>query len=559
MKLTKRAVFLLFLTCFFSVCDTVFCVAYVYFEAQVLTGIEQGSMEIVLRCIALAGGFYLLRMVSWFLTAANRMGFLANGVTGARDRIMKNVLSRPIRIFRKQDDSYYLNLLGEDAELYRNTWLDSIYGIFSGLISVIFNAGMLFFLHPGLLMVGVITSAVPVFTSRLFTKATQKRRKAVSQTAESFTGVLKEGIEGSEALRSAKGKAPFLSRFHTACEAKADAQSKSALTNNLAFMTLLASGVVAQLACMGVGGYLSVSGLIPLATVYAALRYVTDLSNSLSNTMEDVVNFRASKPRHGCQIKKEFLPPDDEFPQPEMRTARFIAKRLEGTFSIRLPESECTYICIHLMSYNAFQEQNQAALQVPENIEMLTLHLTEAVDAEIGSKFSSDKILFFGLVYHLRNSIYQQRETPESRTRSLPELSESCMEIYHCIKNHTDLYRQYSGVTPDEWELVSLTLHFSLSQERTTVKWRALLISNAGILVQQEQRKWLQDCLPQIDIIDICTSYQFLVYPENTYDFIIATSNIEKAAKPVACIAHMDKAQSVRYVEEFIFTKLTKP
>lgn len=296
MKLTKRAVFLLFLTCFFSACDTVFCVAYVYFQAQVLTGIEQGSMEIVLRCIALAGGFYLLRMVSWFLTAVNRMGFLANGVTGARDRIMKNVLSRPIRIFRKQDDSYYLNLLGEDAELYRNTWLDSIYGIFSGLISVIFNAGMLFFLHPGLLMVGVITSAIPVFTSRLFTKATQKRRKAVSQTAESFTGVLKEGIEGSEALRSAKGKEPFLSRFHTACEAKADAQSKSALTNNLAFMTLLASGVVAQLACMGVGGYLSVSGLIPLATVYAALRYVTDLSNSLSNTMEDVVNFRASKP-----------------------------------------------------------------------------------------------------------------------------------------------------------------------------------------------------------------------------------------------------------------------
>lgn len=268
------------------------------------------------------------------------------------------------------------------------------------------------------------------------------------------------------------------------------------------------------------------------------------------------ITISVSRLRHGCQIKKEFLPPDDEFPQPEMRTARFIAKRLESTFSIRLPESECTYICIHLMSYNAFQEQNEAALQVPENIEMLTLHLTEAVDAEIGSKFSSDKILFFGLVYHLRNSIYQQRETPESRTRSLPELPESCMEIYHCIKNHTELYRQYSGITPDERELVSLTLHFSLSQERTTVKWRALLISNAGILVQQEQRKWLQDCLPQIEIMDICTTYQFLVYPENTYDFIIATSNMEKAAKPVACIAHMDKTQSIRYVEEFIFTKL---
>lgn len=260
--------------------------------------------------------------------------------------------------------------------------------------------------------------------------------------------------------------------------------------------------------------------------------------------------------RHGFQIKKEFLPPDGEFPQLEMNTARFIAKRLEETFSILLPESECTYICIHLMSYNAFQEQSEAERRVPENIEMLTLHLIEAVDAQLGGNFSSDKILFFGLVYHLRNSVYQQRENPGARGQLRKEFPEAYRELYDTVASQAKLYQEYGGVVPDRQELLALTLHFALSQERTVAKWRALLVTNTGIMIQREQREYLQEQLPQVKIIDTCTQYQFVVYPENAYDFIISTVSLENAQKPVASIAHMTRRQMVPYLEEFIFSKL---
>ena len=112
--------------------------------------------------------------------------------------------------------------------------------------------------------------------------------------------------------------------------------------------------------------------------------------------------------RHGHQIQKEFLPPNEEFPQQEMNTAAFIARRLEETFQVHLPDSERTYICIHLMGYNAFQAQMEEEQKAPENIELLALHLIEAVDAELGGRFSSDRVLFFGLLTHLQNSLYQQ-------------------------------------------------------------------------------------------------------------------------------------------------------
>lgn len=260
--------------------------------------------------------------------------------------------------------------------------------------------------------------------------------------------------------------------------------------------------------------------------------------------------------RSNCKIDKEFRPPDDDFPQLEMNTARFIAKRLEEKFSIKLPESECKYICIHLISYNAFRAQMESKPHVPENIETLAINLAEAVDADIGGNFSSDKILFFGLVHHLRGSIYQQKENPGTRAHIRMELPDSCQVLYRCIKKQTWLYKRYSGIEPDNQELASITLHFAMSQARTTTKWRALMVSNAGIIIQQEQRSSLQNSLPQINIIDTCSLYQFSVYPENSYDFVISTIPLENAAKPVINIAHMNQRQRVACIEEFLFNRM---
>ena len=260
--------------------------------------------------------------------------------------------------------------------------------------------------------------------------------------------------------------------------------------------------------------------------------------------------------RHGHQIQKEFLPPNEEFPQQEMNTAAFIARRLEETFQVHLPDSERTYICIHLMGYNAFQAQMEEEQKAPENIELLALHLIEAVDAELGGRFSSDRVLFFGLLTHLQNSLYQQKENPGARTRHSIQLPESCRELYDSVKKQAPLYQRLGGVFPDQQELTSLTLHFALAQDRTTSKWRALLVSNAGVIIQQSQRKFLQECLPQIKIVDICSPYQFSVYPDSSYDFIISMTPLSGAVKPVADVSHMTKAQRVQMIEEFLFEKM---
>lgn len=263
--------------------------------------------------------------------------------------------------------------------------------------------------------------------------------------------------------------------------------------------------------------------------------------------------------RHGYQIKKEFLPPDGEFPHMEMNTAHFIASRLEDTFHIKLPELERIYICIHLMSYHAFQAQEDKQYNVPKNIEALTLHLIEGVDADLGGDFSSDKMLFFGLLHHIRNVIYFLRENPNSRPSSsegLPPLNEAGKEILASVQKHIHAYREFCGVEPDKRELLCVTLHFVLSAARTTHRKRALLVSNSGILVQQKLLREFQEDLPQIKIVDVCSTNQFSFCPEGMYDFVISAIPLETAQKPVVLVAHMSREERTHTVEDFVFTKL---
>ena len=296
MKLGKKEFGLLLLNCLFSIFGGLFTVAFTHYASQILNAVEEGNGDLMAKMLVGAVIAMMLRFAFWVLDSITEMKFLAHGVINARDMVMKNILERPLLTFRKKDDSYYINLLGEDMELYRNSWLKVIPGICACLVGLVADAVMLCLLHPTLFLVGVITTAIPFLTSSLFTKVTQQRRKQVSAATECYTGMTKEGIEGYETVRISGEKTSFLIRFHAVNKARAEAQCKSGITNRLSFMALYASGSITKLVCIGVSGYLSLSGLVPIAAIFASTIYSGDLSNQVSNLMGYIVDFRASKP-----------------------------------------------------------------------------------------------------------------------------------------------------------------------------------------------------------------------------------------------------------------------
>lgn len=256
----------------------------------------------------------------------------------------------------------------------------------------------------------------------------------------------------------------------------------------------------------------------------------------------------------GKNVEDHFMPPDHEYTSLELKTSEYISSRLESEFNLKMPESERIYICIHLMSYNTFNHSDSAISYIPQKIELLAIKLIDCVDVQLGTTFATDKILFFGVISHLKTSLYRLEENIPIKTSAMEDFLNPTAEIVNAVSKASVLYEEVCNVKSDEEEIITVSLHFILSQKRNARKKKALLVCNNGIIAGFKLQKVLYESFVDIEIVDICSSLQLAYKAENEYDFIISTVALENCSKPVADLSHVSKSDYTKFLDEFMFS-----
>lgn len=207
---------------------------------------------------------------------------------------MKNIFRRPLRSFRGQEDSFYLNLLSTDVELYRADYLNMIPYMFSSFAAVVSAVYMLGRLNLWLLAAGLVAAAIPMAVIKPFSKLEQRSKSTYSKAEEKCTKALKENIEGYETIRTECGENGFEERYAQACESCQKAKAKYTFTSVMSFETLMSVAGLSNIVCIGVGGWLVMQGVMSLGMLFAACNYFSSLSNSFSNITDYFVTMRST-------------------------------------------------------------------------------------------------------------------------------------------------------------------------------------------------------------------------------------------------------------------------
>ncbi len=105
-------------------------------------------------------------------------------------------------------------------------------------------------------------------------------------------------------------------------------------------------------------------------------------------------------------------------------------------------------------------------------------------------------MFYFGLVFHLKNSVYRLQNESWRDENALFNWTREEQEIYSHVRDAKEIYQSYTGVVPDAREYVCITLHFLDSQKRMETVKKALLVANVDILKCQELQKHLEHMLP---------------------------------------------------------------
>ena len=258
---------------------------------------------------------------------------------------------------------------------------------------------------------------------------------------------------------------------------------------------------------------------------------------------------------NGNTVPPEFMPPDDEeFPPFIMETADYISSRLETVFDIKVSDVERTYICIHLVGFNALSAKCPENSEIPKKIKFLALELIKAVDMVMDMRFISDELLFFGLCHHLKSQVFRLQKNVYYKKTSKIQLPDSDIAIYNAVIGTSDLYEKICGVKPDEEELLSIACYFMLSLHRNMRKPRVLLICNEGIIERMELMNKLGNALPSVDIADCCATYQMKYQTINDYDLLISTEAVDYSEKPVVDLTSVSRDCYTDYIQCYLNT-----
>ncbi len=221
----------------------------------------------------------------------------------------------------------------------------------------------------------------------------------------------------------------------------------------------------------------------------------------------------------------------------EGEIARYIATEMEKAFHIKMPESECTYICIHVMGAELPDPTAEQSQLHSIRIRDFTLHLISFVQDMTGISFLQDSILLNALATHIKASAYRLRSGLRRRGHHSSHFTPEYARLYHAVWASSYYYKQFFSVEPNADELLSIYLHFVQSIRRRMRRCKAIYLYQSDVICAEEVFGKLKALSDDMEIVDMCNWNQLSSYDLSQYDIVISNSKQVPVNIPVITIS----------------------
>lgn len=310
---SKKERRLLILTGFLYILNAIMTTMTTYSISKVMECAETGAVEKLPIAILIAIGILVAEKISSIGMTASNLWYVSIGDLTLKRKIMKNIFERPLQIFRKKENAYYINLLTNDVAMYREQCLGSYPWICFFIAYGLFSIIMLCTFSPLLAVATVILSIIPFLFEKKISEIVQKYNVECSEKGEKHINILTETMEGYESICLDNGKSSFYNRYNEASTMARIAAAKMSFANSVSQEVLYTSASILRIVALVIGAVLVVKGHMKAAMLFAAMNYATSISNSFSNISSYVISIRSTKEiakklkeecEYDCDVKK---------------------------------------------------------------------------------------------------------------------------------------------------------------------------------------------------------------------------------------------------------------
>ncbi|MCR5824898.1 MAG: ABC transporter ATP-binding protein/permease [Lachnospiraceae bacterium] len=264
---------------------------------QALDLASEGNVKaMIFKCIAVLGFTVLNNFIFVLAVWSNEVFFFGCTLTTA-NRMVRGLLNRGIRLFRKKEDAFYLNVFTDDLDKVGEDY----YGSFSVIAKFIFlfagTVVAMALVHPGLLIVAIAFSILPIVVSAIFEKENQQREIRRSEAYERFGGSIMQFIQGFEMLKlNNVNPERIVASVEESSKKKNQASQSADVFSTLTFSLLDIISKIGNVTLIGLGGYWIIKDQITVGELVSCIMLSDFLVGGTNGILQAFIHMKAVGP-----------------------------------------------------------------------------------------------------------------------------------------------------------------------------------------------------------------------------------------------------------------------
>jgi len=248
-----------------------------------------------------------------------------------------------------------------------------------------------------------------------------------------------------------------------------------------------------------------------------------------------------------------------ELSETTLEMSNRILTQIEHVVGFEFPEEETNYLSLYFQKtkYNQYKEKNP----VQSKLERQVYDVLKTIDKETGYEMQEDRILYDGLLTHMKQLLFRINQDKKSINPLLNEIKEKHSDTLKLTKKYLSKIPLLKNKQLDDNEWGYLTLHLVAYIERfkNKSKLSVLVVCATGVGSSQMLKARLENEFgSKINIIDVISYYEINDELLNEIDLIISSIDLSRTImkKPVVNVSVFLDKDDIKKINKSIKEKV---
>lgn len=259
----------------------------------------------------------------------------------------------------------------------------------------------------------------------------------------------------------------------------------------------------------------------------------------------------------GNALALDILTTAHDLDQSILTIARQMVARIEQRIGCALPADEVGFIYQYIVSSGIVVEErgDQVTLHnqfsTAESVK-ITCELIDRFSAFIQQDLSQDRLLFDGLLVHIKPLLNRLKYHIHIRNPLLDDIKQEMKEIFSLTQQAMQLTARTFALSPvAEDEIGYLCVHFQAALERQIAHKRILVVCSSGVGTSHLLKSRILRAFPDWEIAGVVSaSNQAAFCQHHAVDLVITTIHLDAGAIPAVYVSAFFNDDDIRRVTD---------